>query len=81
MLTRSTINAQPMRIAGRKVSASDVIEVRYPYTGEVIGTVPAGTVAHAREAFDIAANYQSAPTGCPARACASAIRATSSRPI
>ena len=58
MLTRSTINAQPMRIAGRKVSASDVIEVRYPYTGEVIGTVPAGTVAHAREAFDIAANYQ-----------------------
>lgn len=58
MLTKSNVNAQPMRIAGRKVSASDVIEVRYPYTNEVIGTVPAGTASHVREAFDIAANYQ-----------------------
>ncbi|MBN8969970.1 MAG: phosphonoacetaldehyde dehydrogenase [Rhizobiales bacterium] len=58
MLTKSNVNAQPMRIAGRKVSASDVIEVRYPYTDEVIGTVPAGTAAHVQEAFDIAANYR-----------------------
>jgi putative phosphonoacetaldehyde dehydrogenase len=58
MLTTPKINVQPMRIAGRKVSASDVIEVRYPYTDEVIGTVPAGTASHVREAFDIAANYQ-----------------------
>ena len=48
---------EPMRIAGRHVEAVDVIEVRYPYTGAVIGTVPAGTAGHAREAFDIAANH------------------------
>jgi putative phosphonoacetaldehyde dehydrogenase len=47
-----------MRIAGRKVDAEGVVEVRYPYTDEVIGTVPAGTAVHAREAFDIAARYQ-----------------------
>ncbi|MEZ5825253.1 MAG: phosphonoacetaldehyde dehydrogenase [Geminicoccaceae bacterium] len=49
---------EPMRIAGRKVNAEDVVEVRYPYTGEVIGTVPAGGARHAREAFDIAASYR-----------------------
>ena len=49
---------EPMRIAGRKVDAEGVIEVRYPYTDEVIGTVPAGTSEHAREAFDIAAAYE-----------------------
>ena len=48
---------EPMRIAGRRVDAEGVVEVRYPYTDEVIGTVPAGTAAHAREAFAIAAAY------------------------
>src|SRR3546814_8258155 len=47
-----------MRIAGRRVDAEGVVEVRYPYTDEVIGTVPAGTATHAREAFEIAARYQ-----------------------
>lgn len=50
--------AEAMRIGGRKVSAPDVIEVRYPYTNEVIGTVPAGSADHAAEAFDIAARYR-----------------------
>tara|TARA_B110000037_G_C17070464_1_gene485639 strand:+ start:24 stop:1484 length:1461 start_codon:yes stop_codon:yes gene_type:complete len=49
---------EAMRIGGRKVEADDVIEVRYPYTNEVIGTVPAGTAEHAREAFEIAAAYK-----------------------
>ncbi|GGF05914.1 phosphonoacetaldehyde dehydrogenase [Stappia taiwanensis] len=53
-----SVRHEPMRIAGRKVDAEDVIEVRYPFTGEVIGTVPAGTAAHAREAFAIAAAYR-----------------------
>lgn len=48
---------EAMRIGGRKVDTADVIEVRYPYTNEVIGTVPAGNAEHAREAFEIAANY------------------------
>ncbi len=49
---------EPMRIAGRKVEADGVVEVRYPYTNEVIGQVPAGGAEHARQAFEIAANYQ-----------------------
>ena len=52
------IRHEPMRIAGRKVEADGVVEVRYPYTDEVIGTVPAGTAAQAREAFEIAAAYR-----------------------
>jgi len=52
------VRHEPMRIAGRKVDAADVIEVRYPYTDAVIGTVPAGNAEHAREAFDVAAAYK-----------------------
>ena len=48
---------QSMRIAGKKVDAENVIEVEYPYTGEIIGTVPAGTAQNAKDAFDIAANF------------------------
>jgi len=49
---------EAMRIAGEKVTSEKTINVEYPFTGEVIGTVPAGTAEHARKAFDIAANYQ-----------------------
>ena len=49
---------EAMRIGGEKVFTKDVIEVRYPYTNEVIGTVPAGTREHAKRAFEIAANYK-----------------------
>jgi phosphonoacetaldehyde dehydrogenase len=55
--TRIAVRHEPMRIAGRKVDADDVIEVRYPYDDTVIGTVPAGGARHAREAFEIAANF------------------------
>src|SRR5579871_354464 len=58
MLTRSKVKTELMRIGGREVAADDVIEVRYPYTNEVVGTVPAGNAEHAREAFEIAANYR-----------------------
>ncbi len=51
------VRHEPMRIAGRKVDADGVIEVHYPYTGAVVGTVPAGRTEHARQAFQIAANY------------------------
>ncbi len=54
-----TIRHEPMRIAGRKVDADGIIEVRYPYTDEVVGTVPAGRAEHARQAFEIAAAYRS----------------------
>ncbi len=49
---------EAMRIGGDEVRTADVIEVRYPYTNQVIGTVPAGTARHAADAFDIAQRYQ-----------------------
>ena len=53
---------ETMRIAGRKADTKDRILVHYPYTGEIIGSVPAGTGEHAREAFAIAASYRSSLT-------------------
>lgn len=52
------IRREAMRIGGEKVTAQDVIEVRYPYTDKVIGTVPAGDASHAARAFEIAARYR-----------------------
>ncbi len=62
MSANRPVIAEAMRIGGEKVTTSDVIEIRYPYTNEVIGTVPAGTAEHARRAFEIAANYTPALT-------------------
>ncbi len=59
MAGKIDIRHEGMRIGGKTVFADDVIEVRYPYTNEVIGTVPAGNAEHARQAFEIAANYKS----------------------
>ncbi|MEM7303352.1 MAG: phosphonoacetaldehyde dehydrogenase [Pseudomonadota bacterium] len=56
--TEHKIRHDAMRIGGKKVTTKEVVEVLYPYTNEVIGTVPAGTAQHAAEAFEIAANYQ-----------------------
>lgn len=49
---------EAMRIGGEKVFTDEVVEVRYPYTDEVIGTVPAGRSEHAARAFEIAAAYK-----------------------
>ena len=54
----NTIKHEPMRIAGKKVDAENKIDVLYPYTNEIIGTVPAGTAEHAKQALNIASNYQ-----------------------
>lgn len=53
------VGHEPMRIAGKLVDTEGRIDVHYPYTNEVVGTVPRGTAAHAKEAFEIAANYES----------------------
>ena len=55
---KNTIKHEPMRIAGKKVDAENKIDVLYPYTNEIIGTVPAGTAEHAKAALNIASNYQ-----------------------
>ena len=52
------VRKEAMRIGGEKVHSDAVIEVRYPYTNDVIGTVPAGTADHAKQAFEIAAHYR-----------------------
>ena len=58
-MNKSDIRHEGMRIGGEVVFTDDVIEVTYPYTGEVVGTVPAGKAEHARRAFEVAANYKS----------------------
>ncbi len=56
-MTRIIIK-EAMRIGGKKVFAEKTFEVRYPYTNEVIGTVPAGNASHAAQAFKIAATFK-----------------------
>ena len=55
----SKVRNEGMRINGEIVFTDDVVEVKYPYTDEVIGTVPAGKAEHARRAFEVAAAYES----------------------
>lgn len=52
------VKREPMRIAGEKVYSDRVIEIRYPYTGEVVATVPKATVEDVRRAFRIARQYK-----------------------
>ncbi len=47
-----------MRIGGEAVFTDDVVPVHYPYTNEIVGTVPAGKAEHARRAFEIAGKYR-----------------------
>jgi putative phosphonoacetaldehyde dehydrogenase len=58
MNTKIEVRHEGMRIGGEVVFTDDVVEVRYPYTEEVIGTVPAGQAEHAKRAFEIAAAYK-----------------------
>ena len=47
-----------LRIAGEKVYSDRVIEIRYPYTGEVVATVPKASVDDVRRALRIAHQYK-----------------------
>ena len=49
---------EAMRIGGKKIHTDEMVPVHYPYTNEVIGTVPAGRAEHAAQAFRIAAAYK-----------------------
>ena len=57
-MSENSIRLEGMRIGGETIYTDEVVEVRYPYTNEVIATVPAGTAEHARKAFEIAAAYK-----------------------
>jgi putative phosphonoacetaldehyde dehydrogenase len=56
-MTRTVIT-ESMRIGGKKVLADGVVPVHYPFTNEIIGTVPAGRAEHAARAFEIAAGFK-----------------------
>ncbi len=53
----TNVRHEKMRIGGELVDNPGRIEVTYPFTGEVIGTVPMGSLKDVRKAFDIAAGY------------------------
>jgi putative phosphonoacetaldehyde dehydrogenase len=50
---------ESLRIAGEKVARDRVIEVRHPYTGEVVATVPKATLDDVKRALRIARDYRS----------------------
>lgn len=58
-MTDLDIRNEGMRIGGEAVFTDGTVPVKYPYTDEVVGYVPAGDASHAARAFEIAANYQS----------------------
>ena len=53
---------ESLRIAGEKVSTDRVIEVRHPYTGALVGTVPKAALADVRRALLIARSYRATLT-------------------
>ena len=57
-LKPGTIHREALRIAGERVYRDRTIEVTYPYTGEVIATVPKATLDDVRNALRIARDYK-----------------------
>ena len=55
---RGAVITAKMRIAGREVGGNRVIEVRNPFTGALVGTVPKASVDDVRGAFAIARGYR-----------------------
>jgi len=53
---------ETLRIAGEKVSRDRTIEVRHPYTGEVVATVPKATLEDVKHALRIAKGYRATLT-------------------
>ena len=55
---KPTLRKESMRIGGKLVSTDENVEVFNPYTGKVVGTVPAGRPEHVRAAFAQARAYR-----------------------
>jgi putative phosphonoacetaldehyde dehydrogenase len=53
---------EALRIAGEKVSRDRVIEVRHPYSGQLVGTVPKANLADVKRALQIARGFRSTLT-------------------
>jgi aldehyde dehydrogenase (NAD+) len=52
------VRHEGLRIAGERVATERSFEVRYPYTGEVVGTAPKATVDDVRRAIAAARGYR-----------------------
>src|SRR6202166_1217673 len=58
----SELIQESLRIAGAKVSRDRVLEVRHPYSGALVGTVPKATVDDVKRALHIAHEYRATLT-------------------
>jgi aldehyde dehydrogenase (NAD+) len=52
---------EKMRIAGELIGGDRAIEVRNPYNGQVVGTVPKASIEQLRAAYDKVAAYKPTP--------------------
>ena len=50
---------ESLRIAGEKITHDRVVEVRHPFSGALVGTVPKATLEDVRHALQIARRYKS----------------------
>ena len=57
-LKTNSVRDEALRIAGERIYRDEVIEVTYPYTGEVIATVPKATLEDVRRAYQVARDYK-----------------------
>jgi phosphonoacetaldehyde dehydrogenase len=53
---------ESLRIAGEKVARDRVIEVRHPYSGELVGSVPKATLVDVKRALKIARGFRATLT-------------------
>ncbi|MFM0729539.1 phosphonoacetaldehyde dehydrogenase [Paraburkholderia sediminicola] len=56
------VRHEALRIGGEKIFRDEVIEVRNPYDGSLVGTVPKATLEDVRRAFEFARAYRPALT-------------------
>ncbi|WP_164660127.1 phosphonoacetaldehyde dehydrogenase [Tropicibacter sp. Alg240-R139] len=54
----ANLRHEGMRIGGEVVFTNVTLPVHFPFTNEIVGTVPAGQAEHAVRAFEIAASYK-----------------------
>ena len=52
------VRDEALRIAGERIYRDEVINVTYPYTGEIIATVPKATLEDVRRAYQVARDYK-----------------------
>ena len=54
------MKAVSTRIAGERVQGARRLEIRNPYTGQIVGSVPKATLADVKRAFEVAAKFKPA---------------------